>query len=318
MVDTQMKPEFSVIITCYFEEQSIEEFHTRLSNALEKCGRTYEIVMVNDGSTDGTFAKFKEIYDKDAHVTTIVDLFRNSGQLSAMTAGVCHARGKHFVFMDSDLQLEPEELSLLIREFDKGYDVVSGCRKNRKDSLTRKISSKLANLIVKKVSGHSITDFGCTFKIYNGKLIRAFELGPHQLFQTAYIYSRAQRVKEVPITHHARKYGKSGWTFKKLFSFHMDNVVGISRRPFQWLSVICMLFAFLFFLRVAISWVLPFSVLKEVTPGLLLNMQVFALLLLLAVLAVAGEYVIRNFIFLQKYPAYIIREIHTQKDKDNV
>ncbi|MGV7223497.1 MAG: glycosyltransferase family 2 protein [Nitrospinales bacterium] len=317
MIDGKNNPEFSVIITCYYEERSIEEFYTRLSKALESCGRSFEIVMVNDGSTDGTFKKLKDIYDRDLNVTTIIDLFRNSGQLAAMTAGISHAQGEHFVFIDSDLQLEPEELPNLIQGFDKGCDIVSGCRKDRKDPLARKISSKLANLIVKKVSGHTITDFGCTFKIYNGKLIRAFELGPHKLFQTAYIYSRARKVKEVPITHHARKYGKSGWTFKKLFSFHMDNVVGISRRPFQGLSVICMLCAVLFFLRVVLSWILPFSVLKEITPGLILNVQVFALLLLLAVLAVAGEYVIRNFIVLQKYPIYIIREIHEKCNKDD-
>ncbi|MHC4292218.1 MAG: glycosyltransferase family 2 protein, partial [Planctomycetota bacterium] len=238
MIDGKTSPEFSVIITSYYEERSIEEFHARLSKSLEGFGRSYEIVMVNDGSTDETFNKLKDIYDKDPNVMTIIDLFRNSGQLAAMTAGISHAQGEHFIFMDSDLQLDPEELPILIQEFDKGYDVVSGCRKDRKDSVARKISSKLANLIVKKISGHSITDFGCTFKVYNGKLIRAFELGPHKLFQTAYIYSRAQKVKEVPITHHARKYGKSGWTFKKLFSFHMDNVVGVSRRPFQWLAVI--------------------------------------------------------------------------------
>jgi glycosyltransferase involved in cell wall biosynthesis len=309
-------PEFSVIITCYYEEQSIQEFHARLSNALENCGRSYEIVMVNDGSTDKTFAKLKDICDKDPNVSTIIDLFRNSGQLAAMTAGISQAQGEHFVFMDSDLQLEPEELPLLIAQFDKGYDIVSGCRKNRKDSVARKISSKLANLIVKKVSGHSITDFGCTFKIYNGKLIRAFELGPYKLFQTAYIYSRAQNVIEVPITHHARKYGKSGWTFKKLFSFHMDNVVGVSRRPFQWLSAICLFSAFLFLIRLMFEWFMPFSILKEVSPGLLLNAIVFSLLLLAGVLSIIGEYVIRNFIFLQKYPLYIIRVIYQQHSKE--
>lgn len=315
MANHQLDFEFSVIICCYYEEQSIEEFYTRLDSALKNCGRSYEIIMVNDGSKDKTFDKLKDIYAKDSNVTTIINLFRNSGQLAAMTAGINQARGKHYIFIDSDLQLDPEELPVLLKEFDSGYDVVSGYRKIRIDSILRRVASKLANLIVKKVSGHTITDFGCTFKVYNGKLIRAFELGPHKLFQTAYIYSRAQTVKEVPITHHVRKYGKSGWTFKKLFSFHMDNVVGLSRRPFQWLSATCLFFAFLFFLRVLLSWVLPFSILKEITPGLILNVLIFILLCLLAVLAAVGEYVIRNFIYLQKYPFYIIREMFQKNDK---
>lgn len=310
-VNTNAKsPEFSVIIACYYEEKSIEEFHTRLSKAMNSLDRTYEIVFVNDGSTDKTFEKLKMIYDADPNVTTIIDLFRNSGQLAAMTAGIAHATGRHFVFMDSDLQLDPAEIRLLVAEFDKGIDIVSGCRKNRKDHLVRVISSRIANFIVKKVSGHNITDFGCTFKIYHGRLIRAFELGPFKQFQTAYIYAKAQTLTEVPITHSARKYGKSGWTFRKLFAFHMDNVVGISRRPFQILSVICLVFAVLFFVRIATAWFVPFSVLKEVTLGLVLNMVVFALLVLLAALCAVGEYVIRNFIFLQRYPIYIVREIY--------
>lgn len=308
-------PEFSAIICCYYEEQSIEEFHARLNNTLKNSGRSYEIIMVNDGSKDKTFDKLKDIYAKDPNVTTIINLFRNSGQLAAMTAGINQARGEHYIFIDSDLQLDPEEMPLLLKEFDDGYDVVSGCRKNRKDSMIRRLSSRFANLVVKKVSGHMITDFGCTFKIYNGKLIRAFELGPYKTLQTAYIYSRAQTLKEVPISHHVRRYGKSGWTFKKLFSFHMDNVVGLSRRPFQWLSATCLFFAFLFFLRVLLSWVLPFSILKEITQGLILNVQIFILLCLLAVLAAVGEYVIRNFIYLQKYPFYIIREMFQKNDK---
>lgn len=303
-------PEFSVIITCHYEEKSIDEFYTRLSIAMNDLGRTYEIVFVNDGSTDKTFEKLKNIYDTDPNVTTIIDLFRNSGQLAAMTAGIAHATGRHFVFMDSDLQLDPAEIRLLVAEFDKGIDIVSGCRKNRKDRLARIIPSRIANFIVKKVSGHNITDFGCTFKIYHGRLIRAFELGPFKQFQTAYVYAKAQTLKEVPITHSARKYGKSGWTFRKLFAFHMDNVVGISRRPFQILSAICLASAFLFFARIVTAWFIPFSILKEVTLGLVLNMVVFTLLMLLAVLCAVGEYVIRNFIFLQRCPIYIVREIH--------
>lgn len=312
----ESSPEFSVVITCYYEEKSIEEFHSRLSGALESLNRSYEIVFVNDGSTDKTFEKLKMIFDKDQHVTTIIDLFRNAGQLGAMTAGINYAKGEHFVFMDSDLQLDPEELPLLIAQFDKGTDIVSGCRKKRKDSFFRIISSKIANLVVRKVSGHKVIDLGCTFKVYNGKLIRAFELGPFKRFQTPYIYSKAQTYVEIPITHHPRKYGKSGWTFKRLFAFQMDNLVGISQRPFQLLSVFCIIIAFIFFARIASAWFVPFSILKEVTPGLILNIILLHLLLTLAVLSMVGEYVIRNFLALQRYPVYVIKEIYQKKPQD--
>ena len=302
-------PEFSVIITCYFEEKSIEEFHARLSKALESLGRSYEIIFVNDGSTDRTFEKLKAIFDKDPHVTMVIDLFKNAGQGASMTAGFTHARGRHFVFMDSDLQLDPAELPLLISKYDEGYDVVSGCRKNRRDSLLRIIPSKIANAIMRRVSKSDLTDFGCTFKVFDARLIRAFEYGPFKPWRPAYVIAQAQRVTEVPVTHYPRKYGKSGWTFRKLFAYNMDNVVGMSDRPFQILSVVCLLLGLAFFVRILVDWFVPFSILPEITNGLILNALVVGLLLTLGVLSAIGEFLIRNFNMLQRRPAYIIREI---------
>lgn len=311
-------PELSVIITCYFEEKSIDEFYLRLSNTLHKIEVPYEIIFVNDGSTDATFTKLKVIYEKDPNVTTIIDLFKNSGQLGAMTVGVANARGSHFVFMDSDLQLNPEEFPLLYEEFRKGIDIVSGYRKDRKDSLTRKSLSKVANFIMRKVSGHNISDFGCTFKIYHGTLIRGFEFGPFRKFQTAFVYSKAKTTKEVPVTHNFRKYGKSGWTFLKLSSFLMDNVVGMTSRPFQLLSLFCLIGAALFIGRIVFEWLLPFSILSEITTGLILNVLLAHLLITIAILSAVGEYVIRNFTSLQSHPVYIIREkLQKPLDQEN-
>lgn len=308
----QAIPEFSVIITCYYEEKSIEEFHARLTRSMQSLGRTFEIIFVNDGSTDGTFEKLKRIHEKDPYVSTIVDLFRNAGQVCAMSAGIAHARGRHFIFMDSDLQLDPEELPALVGTFDEGYDIVSGYRKDRHDTLSRRISSKLANMIMRKVSGHSLSDFGCTFKVYHGDLVRAFGFGPYKAWKTAYVFAKAQRVKEIPVAHHRRKYGKSGWTFKKLSMFFFDHIVGISRRPFQLLTFGCFFLAILFVVRILLAWVLPFSVLPVVTPGLLLNFLFIHLLIILGVLAAIGEYVLRNFVSAENDPIYIVRSIFTK------
>ena len=302
-------PEFSVIITCYYEERSIDEFYSRLSKALESLGRTYEIVFVNDGSTDRTFDRLRGIYDGDPHVTTIIDLFKNAGQAAAMTAGFKHARGKSFVFMDSDLQLDPAELPMLIAKYDEGYDVVSGDRKNRKDSPFRILPSKIANMIMRKVSKSNLTDFGCTFKVYDARLILAFDYGPFKAWAPAYVIAQAQRVAEVPITHHPRKYGRSGWTFRKLFAYNMENLVGLTDRPFQILSVACLFLAFAFVVRVSADWILPFTIMKTISNGLVLNVVVFSFLLTLSVLAAIGEFLIRSYYMLQKHPVYIIRTI---------
>ncbi len=302
-------PEFSVIITCYYEELSIVEFHAKLSAALESLGRSYEIIFVNDGSTDGTFGKLKEIFERDSRVSGVIDLFRNAGQAAAMTAGFMHARGRRFVFMDSDLQLDPGELPLLVAKLDEGYDVVSGCRTTRQDPWSRTIPSKIANMIMRKVSRSELSDFGCTFKIFDAKLVRAFDYGIHRAWKPAYVIAQAGRVAEVPITHYPRKYGKSGWTFRKLFAYNMDNLVGITDRPFQILSVACMVLAALFVVRITLAWVLPFSILAQVTNGLILNVTVLGLVFVVGVLAAIGEFLIRSYNVLQKHPVFIIREM---------
>ncbi len=303
------EPEFSVIITCYFEEKSIDEFHARLSAAMESTGRSYEIIFVNDGSTDATWERLKTIFEKDPRVSVCANLFRNAGQAAAMTAGFKEARGQHYIFMDSDLQLDPAELPMLIAKYDEGYDVVSGYRVNRRDSLFRILPSKIANAIMRKVSRSNLRDFGCTFKIYDARLIRAFDYGPHRSWRSAYVIAQAQRVAEVPVTHYPRKYGKSGWTFRSLFAYNMDNLVGMTDRSFQLLSLACLFLAALFFVRIALAWTVEFSILSEITNGLILNVLTMAVLVLLAVLAMIGEYQIRSYNALQKHPAYIIRKI---------
>jgi len=310
------EPELSIVVTCYFEERSIDEFYTRLRASAESLGRSYELVMVNDGSTDRTFEKLKGYFAADERVTTVIDLYRNSGQVNAMTAGMTHARGKAIVVMDSDLQLDPEELPLLVAKFDEGYDIVSGYRKDRKDSLLRKVPSKIANAVMRTVARHKLSDFGCTYKIYDAELVRAFDFGPFKTWRTAYVFSRAQRCSEVPVTHHERKYGSSGWTFRKLLGFYMDHLVGISERPFQLVSLVCFGLAVLFAVRIALAWTVPGSFLREVTPGLILNSIAVTFLVLLSVLAVIGEYVMRSFLMIQRYPAYVIRELHRKHPSD--
>jgi len=304
------QPEFSVIITCYFEEKSIDEFHQRLTTALQGVGRPFEIILVNDGSTDETWARLRAIFDSDSHVSVIANLFRNSGQAAAITAGIELARGRHFVFMDSDLQLDPEDLPRLVESYDQGFDIVSGYRRERRDSFSRRIASHFANMIMRVTAKHSLSDFGCTFKIFNGKLVRAFEFGPRKVFAPTFVFARAQKCAEVAVNHHPRCFGKSGWSLKSLFGYYIDNLVGLSRRPFQLLSLASLGLALLFCLRIALGWVSDISILPEVTGGLLLNAIIISLLMTLSVLSAIGEYVIRVFIIQQGYPQYVVKEVH--------
>jgi undecaprenyl-phosphate 4-deoxy-4-formamido-L-arabinose transferase len=305
--------EFSVIITCYFEEQSIDIFYERLSNTLKTLGRSYEIIFINDGSTDRTFEKLRRIFESDNLVTAVIDLFKNTGQGNAKTPGVMIAKGKAMVVIDSDLQLDPEELPRLVSVYDKGYDIVSGYREKRKDTLFRKLPSKIANAIMRKASGTKLRDFGCTFKIYDMRLIHAFEFGPFKPWRSVPVIAQAARTADVPISHHSRPFRKSGWTFRKLFAYNMENLVNLSERPFQFIGVLCLGIALLGFLRLITEMIFPVSILPRVTSGLILNVVVIGFLSTFAILAAIGEFAIRNFIKLQSAPAFVIRAISERR-----
>lgn len=312
--DDDQAPEFSVLVTCHYEEQSIEEFYSRLSATMESLGRSYEIIMVNDGSTDKTFEKLKKIFQRDPKVSAVIDFFKNAGQQAAVTAAMCQARGNAFMFMDSDLQLAPEEIPLLAQEYDRGFDVVSGYREKREDSLLRIIPSRIANMIMRKASQSTFRDFGCTFKLFNAKLVRALEPGPFHVFSNIDAISKAGRCREVPVTHYPRKYGKSGYTFRKLWKYNMDNIVIMTERPFQILAFISFVFAFLFGVRVVVDYFTPFKILGKVSTGLLLNAIVISSFVLVAILCMIGEFTVRSFIASRHLPKYIIREILERKD----
>jgi glycosyltransferase involved in cell wall biosynthesis len=264
--------------------------------------------MIDDGSTDRTFDVMRSLFAGDPQIRSILKLSKNAGQLAAMTAGICEARGNAVIFIDSDLQLAPEELPRLLEKYDEGYDLVSGYRVNRKDAIRRVVPSKLANYIMRKVSDSDLSDFGCTFKIYNAKILRAFELGPRRLFNTATVVSAIGRYTEVPVAHFPRPFGKSGWTFSKLWKFNSDNIMNLSERPFQILGALCAGFAFLSLARFAVELVFPIRLLGEVTTGLLLNALLLATLVIIAILCIIGEFTIRTYLGSSSRPGYVVRD----------
>lgn len=302
------QPEISALITCYYEEKTIDEFYGRLAAALEATGRTYEIIFVNDGSTDGTFSKLKTIFEKDPHVHCVMDFFKNAGQPAAVTAAICASRGRIVLSMDSDLQLDPDDLPKLLDVFDQGHDVVSGYRENRQDSRLRQWPSVLANIIMRKASQTAIRDFGCTFKLYHGRLLRGFDLGPLNIFNPATVISKCQRWAEVPVAHAARKHGKSGWTFRKLWDYQMEQIVLLTEKPFQYMGTGAFILALLFLLRVLVEMVTPFRVMAEVTTGLILTTLMIVFLVLFGCLCLVGEFSIRGFVASRHVPKYVIRE----------
>lgn len=205
------------------EADNVPLLHQAISEVMRAWGRTYEIVIVDDGSTDLTFPLLKEIAGRDPHLR-VVKFRRNFGQSAAMAAGFEHARGEVVVTMDGDLQNDPHDIPMVVAELQKGFEVVSGWRKNRKDKLIiRKVPSKIANRLIRKTTQVSLHDTGCSLKAYRREVVDKISLyGELHRFIPALARVEGARIGEVVVNHHERKFGKSKYNLTRTFKVIMD------------------------------------------------------------------------------------------------
>ncbi|HRU66030.1 MAG TPA: glycosyltransferase family 2 protein, partial [Spirochaetota bacterium] len=220
---TSANPYLSVILPVFNEEESLTLQYKAVSDAVKKLKKTYEIIFVDDGSSDSSYDILKEIASSDKNVR-LVRFRRNFGQTAAMAAGIDYSKGEVIVFMDSDLQNEPEDIGKLLEKIDEGYDVVSGWRANRQDKLiSRKIPSKIANWLIARVTGVPLHDLGCSLKAYRGEVLRQVNLyGEMHRFIPVHASWIGARITEVPVGHHARQFGKSKYGIKRTFKVLLD------------------------------------------------------------------------------------------------
>jgi glycosyltransferase involved in cell wall biosynthesis len=213
----------SVIIPVYNEEENIPLLHEALSHVLEEQAFPYEVIYADDGSTDNTFARLVQISGSDRHVQ-VIRLRRNFGQTAAISAGVAHSTGEILVFMDGDLQNDPNDIPRLLEKLDEGYDVVSGWRKNRKDAkLSRKLPSWLANHLISKVTGVHLHDYGCTLKAYRREVFQHVRLyGEMHRFLPAYAAVAGASIAELEVSHHARRFGVSKYGISRTVRVILD------------------------------------------------------------------------------------------------
>lgn len=204
-------PDLSVVIPLYNEAETIPELARRLTEALTKLGRSWEVVVVDDGSSDGSFAALRKVHDADARFR-VIRFRRNFGQTPAFAAGFDAARGAVIVTMDADLQNDPDDVGALLTEMDRGdFDIVSGWRQDRKEPLLlRRIPSKLGNLVMRRLTGISLKDTGCSLKAYRAEVLKNTRLyGNFHRFIPAVASWYGVRVGEVPVRDHARAHGQS-------------------------------------------------------------------------------------------------------------
>ena len=216
-------PELSVVVPMNNEADNVLELHERLTTVLSELGITYELVFVDDGSTDTTFAKLRALVARDTHLTAL-RLKRNFGQTAALAAGFQHSAGKIIISMDGDLQDHPEDIPLLLDKVAEGYDLVSGWRKDRAESLfLRRIPSLVANKLMALISGVRLHDFGTTFKAYRREVIENIELyGELHRFIPALASWEGIAITEVVTRHSPRSGGQSHYGISRTYRVLLD------------------------------------------------------------------------------------------------
>lgn len=208
----------SVVVPLMNEEENIKYLIEEVDKALKDFD--YELILVDDGSTDNTVEEIKK-YMNDK--TKLVVLNRNYGQTSAMAAGIEVAEGDIIVTIDGDLQNDPSDIPMMIEKLNEGYDVVAGIRAKRKDEPVRKFLSKIANKIIRKITGVYISDYGCTLKVFKKDVAKNLQLyGELHRFIPILAKMYGAKITEVPVKHHERKYGKSKYGFNRIFKVISD------------------------------------------------------------------------------------------------
>jgi len=298
--------ELSIVVTLYDERDTLDELHARLGTTMRALGRSWEVVYVDDGSTDGTFAALERLHADDAHIRA-VRLKRNSGQHPAMHAGLARARGSIVVTMDGDLQNPPEDLPKLIEAIDAGYDVASGRRGLRHDSWGRTLPSRLINGMLRRFTAVSISDFGCAFNAYRrDSVVPMLGAIGRQKFTKALVLSGGASVVEVDVGH-APRAGASRYTPLRLSRVALHVLAGFWPEPIQWagvlLGALCSLAA-----TALGGYALVYWIVEDDFPGpLLLGALVVAVLGVQGfILALVGEYLGRIQRVVEHRPMYLV------------
>ncbi|HEX9706185.1 MAG TPA: glycosyltransferase family 2 protein [Steroidobacteraceae bacterium] len=240
--------DLSVVVPLYNEEESVRLLHERISEALRRTDLRYEILFVDDGSRDGTLEIAAAIAEQDPRLR-VVEFRANYGQTPAMAAGIDLARGTVIATMDGDLQNDPGDIPAMLREIDDDTDMVVGWRQNRQDRLlTRKVPSWIANKLIGKVTGVPIRDNGCSLKLYRASVIKRVPLySEMHRFIPAMASITGARVKEVPVSHHARQFGASKYGLSRTWKVLLDllsikTIIGFAQRPLLWFGLLAMPF----------------------------------------------------------------------------
>lgn len=216
--------DLSLIVPVYNEAENLPIFHDAVLASMKNSHKVWELIYVDDGSKDDSIAFLEKVASVDPEHVKVIEFRRNFGQTAAIAAGIDHARGDIIVLSDADMQNDPADIPALLTKLDDGYDVVSGWRKQRKDTfITRTLPSVMANWLISKVTGVHLHDYGCTLKAYRRDILSEFRLyGEMHRFIPIYAYAYGAKITEIPVQHHARKFGKAKYGLERTLKVVLD------------------------------------------------------------------------------------------------
>jgi undecaprenyl-phosphate 4-deoxy-4-formamido-L-arabinose transferase len=304
---SESAPEISIVVPIYNEEATIERLMERLVTVLEDYGKPFEIVAVDDGSRDGSVELLRKIRARDARLR-VIRLSRNFGQSPALYAGFSQVRGKYAVMIDADLQNFPEDIPRLVEKLEEGYDMVSGWREDRHDSLLRKLFSRALNWYVARITGVPLHDVGCALKAFRRAHVDQMAQFSHRCrylpVDMAYL---GGRIAEVKVQHAHRAEGVSKYSPIKLVRTAFDIITSVTAEPLQFIGITGWIFALLgFAMSLRVAWYR----LNNGDTGIEAVIAIFFFIagIQLVATGLTCEYISRLYVEVQKKPYFIIRE----------
>jgi undecaprenyl-phosphate 4-deoxy-4-formamido-L-arabinose transferase len=303
-------PEISVVIPVFNEEDNLRELGERLIRTLTAMGRPFEVIFVDDGSTDGSWPLLSDLNSQYPQYIRALQFHRNFGQHQAIFAGFQAARGRVMVTLDADLQNPPEEIPRLVAKLDEGYDTVGGWRENRRDSLFRRLPSQLVNYVMSRVTGVKLRDYGCMLRAYRRSVVDSInQCQESSSFIPALANLFSHRVAEIPVGHAERERGKSKYGVFKLLRLNFDLMTGFSNLPIHLVG----------FMGVAIALLGLFFGLMLFIRRIFVGPEVEGVFTLFAILfvfvglntlglALIGEYVGRIYREVRGRPRFVVRQ----------
>ena len=303
-------PEITVLFPVYNEAPNLRALYAEITEAMERYGRSYEILAVDDGSRDGSFDILKELHDSDARLR-VLRLARNFGQNPALYAGFAHARGGIIVTLDADLQNPPEEIPKLVEKLDDGYDMVQGWRRERRDNFFRRAASRAVNRVVSALTRVEIHDLGSSMKAYRREVVeRMSEARHHCRYIPAETAWHGLRIGEVEVSHRDRAAGETKYGLFALLRVNFDMIASISAAPVQIIGMLGAFFALLGFLGAARVLYVFFFLEKGSIEDLQIILAAFFVLggVQMLCTSILCEYVSRIYTEVQGRPYFIVGE----------